>query len=153
MQDIVQKLLDEALEERSDLFLLDLSISLDNSIKVVIDGDNGVLVEDCMYVSRAIEHNLDRDEHDFSLEVLSAGAAAPLKMPRQYTKHVGRNLQVKTEQGESFEGQLKSVEDDAILLTWKTREPKPVGKGKITVTKEQVIAFVDIKEAIVKIKF
>lgn len=153
MQDIVQKLLDEALEERSDLFLLDLSVSTDNSIKVVIDGDRGVLVEDCMYVSRAIEHNIDRDEHDFSLEVLSAGATTPLVMPRQYSKHVGRNLQVKTEQGELFEGQLKAVEDDTILLTWKTREPKPIGKGKITVVKEQIIAFGDIKEAIVKIKF
>lgn len=153
MQDVVKSLLDEALKEREDLFLLDFSISNDNSIKVVIDGDNGVLVEDCIYVSRAIEHNLDRDEYDFALEVLSAGAASPLVNPRQYSKHIGRNLAIKTSDGEAYEGQLKSVGEDAVVLTWKTREPKPVGKGKITITNEQEIAFGNIDEAKVKIKF
>ena len=153
MQDVVQTLLEKAFEERKDLFLLDLSVSNNNSIKVVIDGDKGVSVEDCIYISRSIEHNLDRDEHDFSLEVLSAGATAPLVMPRQYDKHVGRKLQIKTEEGNSFEGQLQNVSEDGISIFWKTREPKPVGKGKITVTKEQNIAFGDIKEAKVKIKF
>ena len=68
----------------------------DNQIKVIIDGDNGVLVEDCMFVSRAIEHNLDREEEDFSLEVASAGAASPLTHTRQYIKNIGRTLEVKT---------------------------------------------------------
>ncbi len=91
-REAVQKLLQEALEERQDLFLIDFAMSSENAIKVVIDGDNGVLVEDCMFISRAIEHNIDRDEHDFSLEVLSAGATSPLTLPRQYSKHIGRNL-------------------------------------------------------------
>jgi ribosome maturation factor RimP len=84
---------------------------------------------------------------------LSAGATAPLVMPRQYNKHIGRKLQIKTEQDESFEGQLQKVNEDGISISWKTREPKPVGKGKITVTKEQDFAFSNIKEAKVKIKF
>ena len=67
---IVEDLLQTALDDRKDLFLIDFSVSSDNAIKIVIDGDDGVLVEDCMFVSRAIEHNIDRDEHDFSLEVL-----------------------------------------------------------------------------------
>ena len=62
------------------MFLIEFSINAENHIKIVIDGDNGVLVEDCMFISRAIEHNLDREEHDFSLEVMSAGATAPLSI-------------------------------------------------------------------------
>lgn len=149
----VEDLLKNALEERKDLFLIDFSVSGDNAIKVVIDGDNGVLVEDCMFVSRAIEHNIDRDEHDFSLEVLSSGAATPLTLPRQYKKHVGRNLEVRTNDGENIEGQLTEASDEGVVLKWKAREPKPVGKGKVTVTKEANIAFNNIKEAKVKIKF
>ena len=61
-RDIVEDLLEKALEERSDLFLIDFFILDDNQIKIIIDGDNGVLVEDCMFVSRAIEHNLDRED-------------------------------------------------------------------------------------------
>ena len=127
--DTVKKLLNQALEERQDLFLIDFKMSNDNAIKVIIDGDKGVTVEDCIFVSRAIEHNIDREEYDFSLEVMSAGAASSFNMPRQFTKHV------------------------EITLEWKSREPKPVGKGKVTVNKKQNIAFKDILEAKVIIKF
>lgn len=149
----VEDLLQNALTERSDLFLIDFSVSADNAIKVVIDGDNGVLVEDCMFVSRAIEHNLDREKHDFSLEVLSSGATTPLVLPRQYKKHVGRNLEIKTNDDQNIEGELKEVNEQGVVLKWKTREPKPIGKGKVTVTKEADVTFNDIKEAKVKIKF
>ena len=149
----VTDLLETALKEREDLFLIDFSVDGNNHIKIIIDGDNGVLVEDCMFISRAIEHNLDREEQDFSLEVSSCGAASPLQKPRQDNKHVGRNLEVKTVDGDKLEGQLADVNDEGVVLKWKTREPKPVGKGKVTVTKEVNIAFENIKEAKVKIKF
>jgi len=149
----VEELLQNALEERQDLFLISFSFGADNAIKVVIDGDKGVLVEDCMFISRAIEHNLDREEEDFSLEVLSAGAASPLTIPRQYKKNLGRDLEVKTNEDQNIEGQLVEADETSIKLTWKTREPKPVGKGKVTVVKEATIAIGDIKEAKVKIKF
>ena len=148
----VKDLLNKGLEERSDLFLIDFSISSDNKIKVIIDGDKGVLVEDCIFISRAIEHHLDREEEDFSLEVMSSGATAPLVEKRQYNKHIGRILKVKTAT-ETSEGTLIKVNDQGISLEWKVREPKPVGKGKVTVKKQVDIAYEDIVEAKVMIKF
>lgn len=148
----VTNLLEAAIEERSDLFLIDFSIKGDNHITVVIDGDNGVLVEDCMFISRAIEHHLDREEEDFSLEVMSAGATAPLVHKRQYKKNLKRTLEIKTASGK-MEGILAKVADNDITLEWKVREPKPVGKGKITIKKEAKIAYQDIVEAKVMIKF
>ena len=82
----VKTLLDDCLKERIDLFLIDFDVLGDNTIKVIIDGDNGVLVEDCMFVSRSIDNNLDREEEDFSLEVASVGAATPMSHKRQYKK-------------------------------------------------------------------
>ena len=148
----VKTLLSKALDERQDLFLLSCDISEANAIKIIIDGDNGVLVEDCMFISRAIEHNLDREEHDFSLEVASAGATTPLVHKRQYKKNIGRTLQVNAN-GEKFEGVLSQANEEDIVLTWKAREPKPVGKGKVTVGKEVVLPYQNITEAKVKIKF
>lgn len=144
--------MEAALEEDKSLFLIDFKVGADNAIKVVLDGDQGVNLQDCMRISRAIEHNLDREEEDFSLEVTSAGAASPLILPRQYSKNVGRKLQVRTE-NETFEGNLTSVSEDSIILEWKAREPKPIGKGKVTVQKKQEIGFSDIKEAKVIITF
>lgn len=150
---IVKDLLDQGLEERQDLFLIEFQLGDDNAIKVVIDGDNGVLVEDCMFISRAIEHNLDREDQDFSLEVTSAGATTPLKHQRQYKKNIGRILAVKTSDNQNIEAALVSADEDSILLEWKTREPKPIGKGKVTVKKQSKIDYKDILEAQVVIKF
>ena len=152
-QKIVEDLLQKALDERQDLFLIDFSLSGDNAIKIVIDGDNGVLVEDCMFISRAIDHNIDGEEYDFSLEVLSSGATSPLTLPRQYKKHIGRNLEIKTLDSLKLEGELAEVNDTELVLNWKAREPKPIGKGKVTVAKSATVAFENIKEAKVKIKF
>ena len=121
-------------------------------IKIVIDGDEGVMVDDCVFISRAIEHNLDRELEDFSLEVTSAGASSPLVNIRQYKKNLGRNLKVITNE-ETVEGKLTNTSPEAIVLEWKAREPKPIGKGKVTVQKQATIAYQDIKEAKVLIKF
>ena len=152
LKDQVLELLQEAFDEREDLYLIDLSVTPDNKIKVLIDGDKGVSVSDCVFVSRAVEHNLDREEQDFALEVMSAGATEPLVNIRQYNKHIGRTLKVKTN-ASTIEGKLTHVDEDKITLQWKTREPKPVGKGKVTVTKTEDVAFNAIEEAKVVIKF
>lgn len=152
LKDKVQSLLNKALEEHPSLFLIDFTIGGDNTIRVILDGDNGVNLQDCMNVSRAIEHNLDREEEDFSLEVTSAGATSPLQLPRQYKKNIGRKLMVRTGE-EELEGNLTQATEDTITLEWKAREPKPVGKGKVTVQKKRDIPISEIHEAKVVLKF
>ncbi len=152
LKERVKELLKEAFEENDSLFLISLKIEDQNHILIVIDGDKGVSVNDCIAVSRKIEHNIDREEIDFSLEVTSAGVSEPLKLPRQYKKNIGRNLEVRTNSNK-FEGNLVAVNEDGIVLSWQAREPKPVGKGKITVNKETNIAFQEIEEAKVVITF
>lgn len=149
----VKALIENGLEERSDLFLIDFKMNPDNKISVVIDGDNGVTVEDCMFMSRAIEHNLDREEADFSLDVASAGATSPLVNNRQYRKNIGRTLEIKAKPDLKIEGILTDVDDAGVALEWKAKEPKPVGKGKIVVNKQAKIMYDDILEAKVIIKF
>lgn len=152
LKEKVEKLAQKVFEENNSLFLISLEVNSANHIKVVLDGDEGVSVADCITVSRAIEHNLDRDEEDFSLEVTSAGVTEPLLLPRQYKKNIGRRLKVKTAE-EKIEGDLIAADDNEIKLSWKAREPKPVGKGKVTVQKEAVLPYSDILEAKVKITF
>ena len=149
----VQELLEAALAEREHLFLIDLSINDANKISVVLDGDFGVNLQDCIDVSRAIENNLDREEQDFSIEVASAGVSSPLKLVRQFKKNIGRTLKVKTIALEEVEAKLTSADDEKITLEWQAREPKKIGKGKETVEKKLELPYESIKEAIVIISF
>lgn len=148
----VSELLNAGLEEKPSIFLIDLTITDAFKIIVTLDGDNGVTLQDCIDISRAIEHNLDREEQDFSLEVASGGVSAPLKLVRQYKKNIGRTLQVKTAT-EIITAELVDANDEFITLTWTAREPKKIGKGKEIVEKRQELPYTDIKEAIVTITF
>lgn len=149
----VTELLNKALEEKPSVFLIDLTISEGNKISVTLDGDHGVNLQDCIDVSRAIEHNLDREEEDFSLEVASAGATSPLKFVRQYKKNIGRKLEIKTNDGNKIEATITEANDDFIVLEWSSREPKQIGKGKETVKHRAEIPYSEIKEAKVIIVF
>ena len=148
----VKQLLDDGLAEKPSVFLIDLEITAAFKIIVLLDGDNGVQLQDCMDISRAIEHNLDREIQDFSLEVASVGVGSPLKMTRQYIKNVGRLLIVNVGT-ETIEATLTVATDNDITLSWESREPKKIGKGKETVSKLQQIPYQDIKEAIVTVTF
>ena len=149
----IQKLLAEALSLQPDLFLIDLHIDDQSRVHVVLDGDNGVSLKQCIKVSRHIEHQLDREVHDFSLEVSSAGATHPLKMVRQYKKNIGRKLAVHTIDNDNFKATLTHADDDQITLEWKAREPKPIGKGKHTVVKQLQVPYNQIEKATVQIQF
>ena len=149
----VTDLLQEVLEEESSLFLISQEIKPGNKIVIVIDGDNGVTLNDCMKVSRHIEHNLDREEEDFSLEVYSSGISEGITHIRQYKKNVGRKLEVIIENSSKVEGTLIAADDEKIKLQWKAREPKPIGKGKVTVQKEQEIPYENIVKAKVMVTF
>lgn len=151
-RDKILELLEESLKEKPSLFLVDLTITETLKVTVTLDGDNGVNLQDCIDISRAIDNNFDREEQDYALEVASAGVSTPLKMVRQYRKNIGRTLKVKTA-SETIEALLQKVSDESIVLSWTAREPKKIGKGKETVEYKREIPFTEIKEAIVTIIF
>ena len=57
----------------TDLSLVEVSVSEDNDIEVIVTREGGVSIDDCAALSRFIESRLDRDKEDFSLMVGSAG--------------------------------------------------------------------------------
>ena len=148
----VCKLLEASLDSRPDLFLIECKVSVDNHISILLDGDEGVNLKSCVEISRQIEHNLDREVHDFSLEVASAGVGSPLQKTRQYLKNMGRKLRVEREAMPTLEGMLIDSDEYGFTLQWKQREPKPIGKGKITVTKSKTLSFNEIISAKVLVK-
>lgn len=148
----VEQQLNNSLLEKPSLFLIDISISDSYKIVVTLDGDNGVTLQDCIDVTRAIESNLDREAQDYALEVASVGVGSPLKLVRQYIKNIGRTLIVKTNEA-TIEAALTAADDTKIVLSWEAREPKKIGKGKETVLKNQEIPYNEIKQAVVTVNF
>lgn len=149
----IDELLHTFLAEREDLYLIDLKISTTDAITVILDGDEGVSLQDCLDASRAIEFNMDREEHDFSLQVMSAGLSEPLVSLRQFRKNIGRELEILLSDSTNIEGELAKVEEDKITIILRYRKPKEVGKGKVDVVEEKEIPYTQIKKALVAVKF
>lgn len=148
----VKQLIDEAIAENPSLFLIDWKITPDDKIIILADGDEGLSVEEIVRISRHVEHNLDREECDFALEVSSPGIGSNLTMPRQFAKNVGRILEA-TLDDKVMEGEIVEADEEGVTIFWEAREPKPIGKGNITVEHEEKINYADIKKAIIKVTF
>ena len=134
-------------------FLVDVVISNGNNILVEIDNEiTGIAINDCVRVSRNIEHNLDREEQDFELSVMSPGLSNPFKVHQQYVKNIGRNVKVLFDH-KSIEGLLKEVSDTGIVLETSSKQRLEGKKKKVLVVENHQIAFEDIKETKVVISF
>lgn len=136
------------------LFIVDLRISDTNVISLEIDSETGsVSIDDCVRVSRNIEHNLDREEQDFELSVSSAGLDKPLRVLKQYPKNIGRELKVKTVSGDKVEGVLTEADAEGIVLQTSRKERIEGKKKKELIVEDIPLKYADIKEAKVVISF
>lgn len=161
-KELVRKLAEERIKDRDPrIFIVSLTISSTNVIRLEIDKTEGyVSIEDCMSVSRNIEHNLDREEVDFELHVSSAGLDKPLRVHPQYVKNIGRGLDIVLNNKVKTTGTLTEVTDKDILLEREekqvTETTTPSGatkKKKELVVIQDRIAFSDIHEARIIISF
>lgn len=154
MEEKIIDLLDQKFAEAefSNCFWIDVKLHTNKKLEVLIDCDEGVTFDQCRRISRYLESYIDEGNwlgEKYVLEVSSPGADRPLKLARQYPKHIGRKLEVKTNSGENYEGRLTAVTEETISLYYKVRRKE--GKRKVTEEVTTDISFTDIKQAKVKI--
>ena len=151
----VQALAEERIEELDKgLYIVEITISSGNVIRIELDAEKGnVAIEDCVSVSRNVEHNLDREEQDFELQVSSAGLDKPLRVVKQYIKNIGEEVKVKLKEKGKIEGVLKSADNNGITIETATKERLEGKKKKVTVVKEHHLSFEEIKETKIVISF
>ncbi len=134
-------------------FLVDVIVSSNRGptkITVVLDGDQGISIDDCSAVSRSISKGIEDENlinENYTLEVSTPGLDQSLKMNRQYLKNRGRELRVHLKGKKIIEGLLKETTTEGIVLEYEAKE----GKKKERKTME--LPYTDIEKAFVKISF
>ncbi len=146
---IAEKL--ETLLADSEYFIVDMAVKPTHNYKIYLDGDSPLTISAIAKINRTLRNQIDEEnwfpEGDYSLEISSPGVDTPLKINRQYYKHVGRTLEVVlTDQAENpIEGKLLEVSPTGITL-----EQKGDKKTPDTI---HTLLFDAIKTAIVKVSF
>ncbi len=122
-------------------------------VSVLVDGDQGVNIQTCADMSRAISEEVEAYEvieDAYVLEVSSPGVDFPLKTMRQYRKNLNRDLLITLADGKEVLGTLLEVDESVVKLNAKE---KAKGKSKKIVTKEVEIPFSEIIKSIVQVSF
>lgn len=149
---VVNQLVEDYFLDKN-LFIVGVDITQDNHIRIQIDSNSGVSIDDCAELTNHILSKLDRDIEDYELEVGSAGISSPFKVHQQYVKNIGKEVEVLLRKGQKEKGVLKSVTDDGVTLTTTQNVKLEGAKRKTTVQNDIFIAFNDIKTTKLIIRF
>ena len=147
----LEKLVAEVLENAPEHFLVSLRIKPTNNVKVLLDGDKGITIEQCVRFNRQLVTKIDEaglfPPGEYSLEVSSPGVDEPLQLYRQYVKNIGRTVQVIRKDQSAITGLLLEVNPDSITLE------TTKGKGKKLVKAPVTLPLADMHTITVQIQF
>lgn len=147
----VSAMLESIIADDPAYFVVELKIKPTNNIKIFLDGDEGVSIKKCSEINRALYKQLEESgmypDGDFSLEVSSPGLDEPLKLPRQYTKNLGRDVEVTMQDGSLIEGKLLAADGENLLVE------QEKGKNKKKEIVQHTIPVNEIKSTKIQIKF
>ena len=153
IKDVLWQVAEENLKDES-FFLVDIIVkgAAGGKMKVLIllDGDEGVNIDDCADLSRAVGMRVEAEdliEQAYILEVSSPGLDHPLKLKRQYANNVGRKLKLQLTDGKQITGKLVEVGEQEIGFE------KEVKEKKKTVHQLVSIGFDEIEKANVLVSF
>lgn len=125
-----------------DLEAADVSpIGKKRLLRVLVDRDGGISLDDVAEVTRAISKALDADDvmgdGAYTLEVSSPGVDRPLTLPRHWRRNVTRLVEVTLNAGGKVTGRITSATDDAVELDVKGR-PRTIAYADVTKAKIQI---------------
>lgn len=126
----VSELIQPILLERT-LELVDVEYINEGSdwfLRVYLDKAGGIDLTECTLVSESLSEELDKldlIEGAYYLEVSSPGAERPLKTKQEFKDHLEHNVYITLyapiDGGKEYEGILKSIEDDIVVIEYKVK--------------------------------
>jgi ribosome maturation factor RimP len=103
-------------------------------LRVVVDGDGGISLDDIAEVSQAVSEALDASdvmgEAPYDLEVTSPGVGRPLTLPRHWRRAAGRLVQVPLTAGGELTGRVIEADDEGVVLELPGKKPGTAGERR-----------------------
>jgi ribosome maturation factor RimP len=146
-----------ALPEYAHLFVIEIRMLPNETLNLFLDSDTGVTLEECAEISRFLESFIEENQllgEAYTIEVSSPGVSRPLALPRQYPKHIGREVSVETIHSHvHIKGILEAVTEAGLTITYTEKVVVEGTKKKKNVDIRKEIPFAEIKKTLVKVSF
>lgn len=148
----IQDFVNRYIQQWPEVFIVEITVSASNKITVLLDADNGMNVGRCAEVNRALYKFVEAEnffpENNFSMEVSSPGIDRPLKLLRQFTKNIGRTVEISKSDNSELCGKLVAASEDLITIE-KEEKQKKKQTEKVLIN----IPFTDIRQVKVLVTF
>lgn len=139
---------------KEGLFMVDIGISGDNDITITVESEQGtVSIDHCVDITRIVEETFDRNQEDYSLTVTSAGLDQPFKVPGQYRKFVGKEVEVVLKEGGKIKGILSGADEEKIEIVSSKMTKEEGKKKKVLVETHTEYSYGSLKSCKPVIKF
>ena len=107
-------------------------------LRVYIDKEGGITVDDCEVISRLLGEWLDKEdfiEDSYILEVSSPGLGRPLKKEKDFARSIGKDVEIRLykaiDKQKEFTGTLTSYDADSVTLTMEDGSERTFEKSEI----------------------
>lgn len=151
IDEIIKEYVLDLIKDQEDLFLVDIikkGKQAGGKVIVLLDGDNGLPIEKCVEISRAVSRYIDEEielDEPLTYEVSSPGLDHPLQLNRQYHKNVGKSLKVTLKDQQEHTGKLLEVSESEIQIE--------ISGGKKKKPELMTISFDEILKTVVIVSF
>lgn len=138
-QKVKQELTEEVSKycQGSEYYLVDIHATPTGTITIFVDGITNITIEKCAQISRHVEHFLESNGlvgEKYILEVSSPGMDSPLRVPQQYDKAIGKEVEILLLNGEKIICTLLGYDDSSLSV-----EKKVQGKTKKDIVVESLV--------------
>ncbi len=157
---VLQAIAESAGTRGEGIYLVSLKVkgpSRVPKIEILVDTDAGIRIDQCAWLSRRVRERIEADlelmglmGEDFELMVASPGLGEPLKLPRQYQRHAGRQLRITWTDEEDDEQETKgkllqvSLSEEGgssivIVTEKKGKKGQPAKSEEVTILLDRVV--------------
>ena len=112
-------------------------------LRVYIDKEGGITVDDCELVSRAFEETLDKEDYiseNYIFEVSSPGLDRPLKKEKDFIRNIGKDVEVKLYKAinkeKEFVGILTAYDDETVTLEMDDESTTTFNRSDIAIIRQ-----------------
>ena len=114
-------------------------------LRIYIDKEGGININDCELVSRAFSEILDKEdpiEDAYILEVSSPGLGRPLKKDKDFQRNLGEEVEVRTykpvNKQKEFVGLLDAWDKETVTLQLESGETMTIARADIALIRQYI---------------
>ena len=128
-----------------ELFVVAVNYLPDDVVEVLIDGMDGVTIDDCEAVTDAVLAAVDRDNYDFELAVAGYGISEPFVLPQHYEKNLGGEVETLTADGRKLRGVLIDADQTGFTIETTVKVKREGMKRPVAEQVEQRLDYAAVK--------